>query len=57
MDHIAIAVPSVDDWFSWLVEHFDPPVLTSPMTMEQIDRRVAFVADPDGYTVELVEIL
>ena len=57
MDHIAIAVPSVDDWFSRLVEHFDPPVLTSPMTMEQIDRRGAFVADPHGYTGEPVEIL
>lgn len=55
LDHIAIGVQSVDDQFAHLLETFDPPVVTAPTTMENISRRVAFVEDPEGYVVELVE--
>jgi lactoylglutathione lyase len=55
--HVAVGVDSVDETFERLVERAEPPVREEPTTMEQIDRRVAFVEDPDGYVVELVERL
>jgi len=57
MAHVAVGVDSVDETFERLVERADPPVRTEPTTMDEIDRRVAFVEDPDGYVVELVERL
>ncbi|KTG10339.1 lactoylglutathione lyase [Haloprofundus marisrubri] len=54
-DHLAVGVDSTDATFERLVDHSDPPVVEAPTTMEQINRRVAFVEDPDGYVVELVE--
>ncbi|WP_224336375.1 VOC family protein [Haloprofundus halobius] len=56
-DHLAVGVDSTDETFERLVDHSDPPVATEPTTMAEIDRRVAFVEDPDGYVVELVERL
>jgi len=55
LDHVAVGVDSVDDVFERLVERADPPVHEGPTTMEHIGRRVAFVEDPDGYVLELVE--
>lgn len=55
MDHVAVSVDSTDKAFDRLVDREDPPVREAPTTMEEIDRRVAFVEDPDGYVVELVE--
>lgn len=55
--HVAVGVESTDDAFEQLAEHSDPPVVKPPTTMSDIDRRVAFVEDPDGYVVELVEQL
>jgi lactoylglutathione lyase len=55
--HLAVGVERTDEAFESLVEHRDPPVVEEPTTMAQIDRRVAFVEDPDGYVVELVERL
>jgi lactoylglutathione lyase len=57
IDHVAVGVDSVNETFERLVERADPPVREPPTTMEDIDRRVAFVEDPDGYVVELVERL
>ena len=57
VDHIAIGVESTDEAFEQLIEREDPPVHEPPTTLEQISRRVAFVEDPDGYVVELVERL
>ncbi|WP_117591239.1 VOC family protein [Haloprofundus halophilus] len=54
-DHLAVGVDSTDETFERLVDHSDPSVVTEPTTMEDIGRRVAFVEDPDGYVVELVE--
>ncbi|WP_224449949.1 VOC family protein [Haloprofundus salilacus] len=56
-DHLAVGVDSTDEAFERLVDRSDPPVVTEPTTIERIDRRVAFVEDPDGYVVELVERL
>ena len=55
MAHVAVGVDSTDETFERLVEREDPPVHEAPTTMDEIDRRVAFVEDPDGYVVELVE--
>lgn len=55
MDHVAIGVESTDETFDRLLEREDPPVHEPPTTMENIGRRVAFIEDPDGYVVELVE--
>ncbi|WP_090384495.1 VOC family protein [Natronobacterium texcoconense] len=57
MAHVAVGVESTDETFERLSERADPPVHEEPTTMEKIDRRVAFVEDPDGYVVELVERL
>jgi len=57
MAHVAVGVDSVDETFERLVERADPPVRTAPTTVDDIDRRIAFVEDPDGYVVELVERL
>src|SRR6056297_3508093 len=44
--HVAVSVDSTD-----------PPIHTAPTTMDVLGLRVAFVEDPDGYVVELVEDL
>ena len=57
VDHVAVGVDSTDETFERLLDRADPPVHEEPTTMDAIDRRVAFVEDPDGYVVELVERL
>ena len=57
VDHVAVGVESTDETFERLLDRADPPVQEAPTTMDAIDRRVAFVEDPDGYVVELVERL
>lgn len=57
MAHVAVGVDSTDETFERLVDREDPPVETEPMTMDEIGVRVAFVEDPNGYVVELVEEL
>ena len=57
LDHIALSVDSTDETFERVVERTDCPVVEEPTTMAEIGRRVAFIEDPDGYVVELVERL
>jgi lactoylglutathione lyase len=57
VDHLAVGVDDVDAEFERIVEACDPPVVTEPTTIEQANARVAFIEDPDGYVVELVEAL
>lgn len=57
LDHVAIGVESTDKAFELLCEREDPPIHEPPTTLSAIDRRAAFVEDPDGYVVELVERL
>lgn len=56
-DHIAIGVENTDEAFETLCEREDPPVHTPPITLSTMNRRIAFVEDPDGYVVELVQQL
>jgi lactoylglutathione lyase len=52
IDHVAVAVDSVDD----VVEEIGADRVTGgPTTMEDAGVRIAFVTDPDGYGVELIE--
>ncbi|XVH30245.1 VOC family protein [Haloferacaceae archaeon DSL9] len=55
LDHVAVGVDDADAVFERVTERTDCPVVEGPTTMEEISRRVAFVEDPDGYVVELVE--
>ncbi|WP_226039293.1 VOC family protein [Natrinema sp. DC36] len=57
MAHVAVGVDSTDETFERVLERADPPVQTEPTTMDEIGVRVAFIEDPDGYVVELVEEL
>jgi lactoylglutathione lyase len=54
IDHVAIEVADVDALVS---EVPDERVLKAPFDMEGYDLRVAHVADPDGYRVELIQFL
>ncbi|ELY44037.1 VOC family protein [Natronorubrum bangense] len=55
IDHLALGVEDTDDVFDRVVSETDCDVLEEPTTMDAIDRRVAFVRDPNGYVVEFVE--
>lgn len=55
IDHLAVTVADTDETFHRVVEESDCDVVREPTTIQAIDTRVAFVSDPDGYTVELVQ--
>jgi lactoylglutathione lyase len=57
MAHVAVSVDSTDETFERLVEREDPAVHTEPTTMDDLGVRIAFLEDPDGYVLELVEDL
>ncbi|WP_096390209.1 VOC family protein [Halopenitus persicus] len=54
-EHVAIGVEDLDGAFRRLVETVDPPVVAEPSREAASGSRIAFVRDPDGYVVELVE--
>ncbi|MFB6304259.1 MAG: VOC family protein [Haloferacaceae archaeon] len=57
LDHLAVGVDDVDDAFDDLVTETGCPVVDRPTTVDQAGARVAFVEDPEGYVLELVEEL
>ena len=57
IDHVALRVEDTDATVERLVEATGCRVLRGPLTSEGANARVAFVEDPDGYGVELVEPL
>ncbi|MFB6068607.1 MAG: VOC family protein [Halobacterium sp.] len=57
LDHVALGVDDVDAEFERLRDETGCPVVEEPFTVEQAGARVAFVEDPAGYVVELVERL
>jgi lactoylglutathione lyase len=57
LDHFAVSVEAVDSAFEALVAATDCPVVTEPTTIDAAGVRVAFVEDPEGYVLELVEDL
>lgn len=56
-DHVALGVDDTDATFERVVAESDCGVELEPTTVEQAGCRIAFITDPDGYTVELVEEL
>lgn len=57
IDHVAVAVDDTDAVLERLREETETEVVMGPMTVDAADSYVAFVTDPDGYVVELVESL
>lgn len=53
--HLAIATDDVDAVVDRAVEDWDSEVVMEPRTLERVHLRVAFITDPEGYTVELIE--
>lgn len=54
-DHVAVAVDDTDAELDRLVETTGCTVRRGPLTSDGANARVAFIEDPDGYGVELVE--
>lgn len=57
VDHVALAVSDLDEAFATLTERTSCPVVNPPTTLsaDGVESRYAFVEDPDGHLVELVE--
>jgi lactoylglutathione lyase len=54
-DHAAIAVDDTDAEVERLVEETGCTLRRGPLTSEGANARVAFIEDPDGHGIELVE--
>ncbi|MCW8173669.1 VOC family protein [Natrialba swarupiae] len=57
MDHLATSVENVDTTVERAVEEWDTDIVDGPRTLEDHDVRIAFITDPNGYTIELVQKL
>ncbi|KAB1186950.1 MULTISPECIES: VOC family protein [Haloferax] len=55
LDHIALEVDDVERVFEELLEAEHPDVVKPPQYIDPANATAAFVKDPDGYVVELVE--
>lgn len=55
MDHLAVGVDDVDATFERMVDETGCEIVDEPRTNEQAGARVAFVEDPQGYVLELVQ--
>lgn len=51
--HVAIAVDDTDEAFDRVATRDDATVHQEPQTLDDLGVRNAFVADPDGYVLEL----
>lgn len=57
IDHLAVATDDVEETVETVVEDHDSEAVKGPLTMEDMNVAVAFVTDPDGYVVELIQDL
>ena len=57
IDHLAVAVDDVDAVVEEAQREWESDVETEPTTLEDLGVRIAFITDPEGYTVELIEEL
>lgn len=57
IDHLAVSVDDLDGKLDQMVAETGCDVAIGPMEVEAANAYVAFVEDPDGYLVELVESL
>jgi lactoylglutathione lyase len=57
VDHLAFATDDVDGTVETAVEEWGSDIVNGPLNLDHADARIAFVTDPEGYTVELIEAL
>ena len=57
IDHLAIVIDNVDEKFKDMVDKTGCKVVRSVFQNDTIKTRVAFIEDPDGYVVELLQHL
>jgi len=55
--HLAVGVDDLDAAVAACVDEHDSEVVNEAQTFEDLGLRAAFVTDPEGYTVELIEDL
>lgn len=55
IDHLAVGVEDARSMFERLTNEFGSSVVKEPTELETTGSIIAFVTDPDGYTVELIE--
>lgn len=54
-DHVALSVDSVDDTIREVTTEWDSSVVAGPTNMDDLGVRIAFITDPAGYHVEIIE--
>ncbi|MGM0605924.1 MAG: VOC family protein [Halobacteriota archaeon] len=54
-DHVAIAVADVDETIETLTSEYESELVRGPKLLADKDVRIAFLTDPEGYVVELIE--
>ncbi|MWV65578.1 lactoylglutathione lyase [Halorubrum sp. JWXQ-INN 858] len=54
-DHVAIAVADIEATIDTLGAEFGSELVRGPKLLEEKGVRIAFVTDPEGYVVELIE--
>ncbi len=55
--HLALLVDDLEEIFTGMVDRTGCTVVREPVTIEAADARAAFIEDPDGYEIELFEML
>ena len=54
-DHVAVPVDSVDETIKAATSEWDSSVVSGPMNLDDLGVRIAFITDPAGYHVEIIE--
>ncbi|WP_311172734.1 VOC family protein [Halobellus ordinarius] len=54
-DHLALEVDDTDALVERLTEETDSELLRGPLDSTGVSARIAFVTDPDGHVLELIE--
>lgn len=57
VDHVAIAVEDIEATIETLTEEYGSNLVGGPRHIERSNSKIAFVTDPEGYVVELIEDL
>jgi len=55
IDHLAVGVDDVQSMFDHLTNNLGSTAVKEPTELETTGSTIAFVTDPDGYTVELIQ--
>lgn len=55
IDHLAVSVDDARSMFDRLTTEFGSAGIKEPTVLDTTGSTIAFVTDPDGYTIELIE--